>query len=132
MPRVSVVQAHAVDKHQHLVECAATHADIRLRPVGSTGTDIDTRQILKNIRNGLDGQRLDVLVGNLRDESVGTRLNFSFVRYNRHLLKTKLSGIMDLRRLRREHTLVLRSGDTEQWGRTRVRLVGLCKCRCRQ
>ncbi len=101
MPRMGIVEAHAVDKHQDLVERAAPHTDIRLRPVGTARTDIHTRQILKNIRHGLDGQRLDVLARNLRDESVGTGLYFSFVRYDRHLLKTKLSGIIRLLRLRR-------------------------------
>ena len=90
VPRVEVVETHAVEHDEHLVEGAAAHADIRLGTVDASRAHINPRQILQNICYGLDRQRLNLVVGDLRNEPIRIRLNFSFLRNHQHLLKTKL------------------------------------------
>ena len=46
VPRVEVVETHAVEHDEHLVEGATAHADVRLCAVGASRADINTRQIL--------------------------------------------------------------------------------------
>ena len=73
-----------------MVEGAAAHADIRLGTVDASRAHINPRQILQNICYGLDRQRLNLFVGDLRNKPIRIRLNFSFLRNDQHLLKTKL------------------------------------------
>ena len=68
---VRVGEVDAIDHDEHLIECAASHGDISLRAIGATSTHINPRQISKDIGYGLDGERLDLGMRNLRYQSVG-------------------------------------------------------------
>ena len=89
---MKIRQRNAIKKDQDLVECPSAHAYIRLGAISASCTDIHPGQILQYIRDSLNGQSLYFGMGYLLNQPVGFRLNFSFVRNDQHLLKTKLSG----------------------------------------
>ena len=92
VPGMEIRERDPVQEYQHLVERTAAHADIRLGTVRSARSHINPGQILQNIRYGLDRQGFDLGMRDLSDQTIGFRMNFSFVRNDQHLLKTKLLG----------------------------------------
>ena len=61
MARLRVVQANAVDEHEHLAEVGAAHREIRLHAANAARTHVHRRDQPQHIGNRVRRQRLDLL-----------------------------------------------------------------------
>jgi hypothetical protein len=61
--RLGVVQANAVDQHQHLTEICPANGEVGLHAGNAARTHIHRRRQPQHIGNGRGGQRLDLVAG---------------------------------------------------------------------
>ena len=102
MPRLCIVDRHAVKQDKHLVERAASHRQVRLCAIRSATTYIQARQVLQHISNRIDGQCGNLFGRDSGNDAVSVGLKFSLTGHHQHFLNTKLlvSGGWYVRRSR--------------------------------
>ena len=87
---LGIVDRHAVEQHEHLIEGATAHRQINLGVVRAAAAYIQTGQVLQHVGYGTYGQSGDLLAGDSGNNAVRVGLKFSLIGNHQHFLNTKL------------------------------------------